>query len=87
MNRIPAKYVKFFGYMYLAYSIAALFGVLFQMSQIIEFTNQLQSIIPDASGNKAFGLVSGPLMLIIQIIGSLAVFKYLGYFVRKNDPE
>lgn len=85
-RRINALFLKIMGALYLAYALAQLSTLAFQISKLLDYVEQLETIIDDYAGNILFSAPGGVLILLVYFIGTASALYFL-HHTQKNGES
>ena len=83
-EKINTLFLKIMGSLYLAYSLAQLSTIAFQASKLIDYVEELETLVDDYAGNVIFSAPGGVLILIVFIVGTLSTLYFLHYTQKEG---
>ncbi len=85
-GRLNAHFLKIMGVLYLFYSIAQASTIAFQTSKLLDYIEELETLIDDYAGNELLSAPSGVLILIVFLVGTASALYFLHY-THKNGAS
>jgi len=86
-GRVNGLFLKIMGALYLAYSLAQLSTLAFQISKLIDYVDELETLIDDYAGNVLFSAPSGVLILCVFFIGTFSALYFLHHTQKKEGSS
>ena len=83
-GRLNALFLKIMGVLYLFYSIAQASTIAFQTSKLLDYIEELETLIDDYAGNELLSAPSGVLILIVFLVGTTSALYFLQYSYKNG---
>jgi hypothetical protein len=85
-GRLNALFLKIMGALYLLYSAAQASTIAFQTSKLIDYIEELETLIDDYAGNSLYSAPSAVLILIVFLVGTTCALYFL-YYTHRNEAS